>query len=784
MVGARGTRQGGHSSGGGGRQGRGRGGGSGVLGGVAEMAPRRQCTDEDLYNVMVQQAVPAGPFKRKAGAMLDARYRVVAGVKPGVRQRDLLKEAHDLQELPLEDRKRRAEKLLNTLAEVGDLGGRIGADVMVHWLEHPADCIRMLHMADHEIVELVKRIHVELVRVKEHRLTQNFSTAARFCMWLYRCATTQTFHGIQHWHRTFFNDDSLSVHFLESDLDIMSQAIHSALESYVQFPEGVDLQAQRGSFGSDFPVANVSFCVDATHLPVCSSADADSQKRLYCVHKRIHSIKAQVVVSARGKPLHVDVHGMLPIHVMRQRRFGPAKGVSSFEKRPGSMPDTTQFDSSQLSQLLRRNASTGVLGLGDNGYARRQVLKPTNKHEDRVLEKLGADMRAVKRFNERIATSRVVIEGFYAAMKSAFPIFRHRLEARSNKEVHGRAFAVCVYVKSWLMHHRRMFLRGAHWVGGPPAPQTVWESGLMPHVLSSRGISTKAHEVWSPEGGLSGDDAIEEAQTVQDAENVQDDHPALQRDDDPRRRLSKHEESLIQKFLKKEGADIEHVYVEGADGTRKKLLWGTWPITLESVRRLKPDGLLADDHVNTFMDILNTKFSPGRSAFFFNTYFYANIVKRNSGWNGGSVVRKLKKDLEKGLEIPRKLVFPINLPGHWVCCVVDNEEKAIYYLDSKRGHDGEKEELPQASHPATRIASWYQAQFNAPATSWPIIQGFRGKPEEELPQQGDTQDCGVYTCWFAYYMAGSSNSYFVRGDAPTLRKRLALELLLNAGAEA
>ena len=57
------------------------------------------------------------------------------------------------------------------------------------------------------------------------------------------------------------------------------------------------------------------------------------------------------------------------------------------------------------------------------------------------------------------------------------------------------------------------------------------------------GYLPKAREVWSPEGGPSGGDAIEEAETAdQDAENVRD-------DDDPLRSLSEREESLIKKFL-------------------------------------------------------------------------------------------------------------------------------------------------------------------------------------------------------------------------------------------
>ena len=378
---------------------------------------------------MLGARVPAGTFKRTAAEALDNAVRHRDGGVRGVRQRELLEEAKNMESAPGDGLRERAERVNAALHE--EHGEHIGENVLLHWLRHPMDCILVLNLAVHEIIALAELVRGVLLEHRDSRRAEGYSTAARVCIWVNRLASAGTYANTLTWHRGFFMEGQISHGWIEEDTDIISRAVFLALSEYVKFPEGPDLEALRRSFGEEHPVQDVGWCVDCSHLSVCIPGDSVGQKAYYAPHKQLHSVKVLVVTDWRGCPLHVDCHGMMTREGLLALKNPLRDEIERLESRPGSMPDATHFDVSELADLVRRNKATGVRGLGGRSFAQRQCVRPTNRREDKKLRAGGLDMDIVAKANSRIAQGRAVFEGYFAAHEECFPAFWvRRLESR------------------------------------------------------------------------------------------------------------------------------------------------------------------------------------------------------------------------------------------------------------------------------------------------------------------------------------------------------------------
>ncbi|KAF4096658.1 sentrin-specific protease 1 [Onychostoma macrolepis] len=188
-------------------------------------------------------------------------------------------------------------------------------------------------------------------------------------------------------------------------------------------------------------------------------------------------------------------------------------------------------------------------------------------------------------------------------------------------------------------------------------------------------------------------------------------------------------------------------------------------ITRKDLQTLNQLNWLNDEVINFYMNLLveRSKQSNLPSAYTFNTFFFPKL--RSSGYN--AVCRWTKKVDIFSVDI---ILVPVHLGVHWCLSVVDFRKKSITYFDSMGGNNDE----------ACRILLKYLKQEsedkkgqNFNTSEWTL----RSKRPNEIPQQMNGSDCGMFTCKYAEYITKDRPITFTQKHMPYFRKRMIWEIL-------
>uniref|UniRef100_A0A8U7NUW4 SUMO specific peptidase 2 n=1 Tax=Corvus moneduloides TaxID=1196302 RepID=A0A8U7NUW4_CORMO len=176
-------------------------------------------------------------------------------------------------------------------------------------------------------------------------------------------------------------------------------------------------------------------------------------------------------------------------------------------------------------------------------------------------------------------------------------------------------------------------------------------------------------------------------------------------------------------------------------------------VTREDICTLQPLGWLNDSIVNFYMSLLveRSKKEGYPAVYAFNTFFYSKL---------SSTSHRGVKKWTKGVDIFKHdvLLVPIHLRIHWTLLVVDLREKAIKYFDSL-GQKGD--------HICKTVLKYLEEEskekrnIELTASEWTL----RSLGAEEIPQQSNGSDCGVFVCKFADFITRDKPIIFtpVRG---------------------
>lgn len=188
-------------------------------------------------------------------------------------------------------------------------------------------------------------------------------------------------------------------------------------------------------------------------------------------------------------------------------------------------------------------------------------------------------------------------------------------------------------------------------------------------------------------------------------------------------------------------------------------------ITRKDLQTLSNLNWLNDEVINFFMNLLveRSKQPNLPSAYTFNTFFFPKL--RSSGY---SAVRRWTKKVDIfSVDI---ILVPIHLGVHWCLSVIDFRKKSITYFDSMGGNNDE----------ACRILVKYLKQEsedkrgqNLDTSEWTL----RSKRRNEIPQQMNGSDCGMFTCKYAEYVTKDRPITFTQKHMPYFRRRMVWEIL-------
>ncbi|XP_075301775.1 sentrin-specific protease 1 isoform X2 [Opisthocomus hoazin] len=188
-------------------------------------------------------------------------------------------------------------------------------------------------------------------------------------------------------------------------------------------------------------------------------------------------------------------------------------------------------------------------------------------------------------------------------------------------------------------------------------------------------------------------------------------------------------------------------------------------ITRKDIQTLNNLNWLNDEIINFYMNLLmersKEKGLPAVHAF--NTFFFTKL--KTAGYQ--AVKRWTKKVDIFSVDL---LLVPIHLGVHWCLAVVDFRKKTITYYDSMGGINSE----------ACRILLQYLKQESLDkkrkefdANGWSLL----SKRSQEIPQQMNGSDCGMFACKYADCITKDKPINFTQQHMPYFRKRMAWEIL-------
>uniref|UniRef100_A0A8C3EQ68 SUMO specific peptidase 1 n=1 Tax=Corvus moneduloides TaxID=1196302 RepID=A0A8C3EQ68_CORMO len=188
-------------------------------------------------------------------------------------------------------------------------------------------------------------------------------------------------------------------------------------------------------------------------------------------------------------------------------------------------------------------------------------------------------------------------------------------------------------------------------------------------------------------------------------------------------------------------------------------------ITRKDIQTLNNLNWLNDEIINFYMNLLmeRSKEKDLPAVHAFNTFFFTKL--KTAGYQ--AVKRWTKKVDIFSVDL---LLVPIHLGVHWCLAVVDFRKKTITYYDSMGGINSE----------ACRILLQYLKQESLDkkrkefdTNGWALL----SKKSQEIPQQMNGSDCGMFACRYAECISKDKPINFTQQHMPYFRKRMAWEIL-------
>jgi len=199
-------------------------------------------------------------------------------------------------------------------------------------------------------------------------------------------------------------------------------------------------------------------------------------------------------------------------------------------------------------------------------------------------------------------------------------------------------------------------------------------------------------------------------------------------------------------------------------------------ITGSDYNRLRPGGWLTDELINCYMTLLEERevrlARENKVSFkkchFMSSFFYVKLMSGSRNVYDYSGVRRWTRRVD--IFEKDRILFPINLNNsHWALAMIDLENRTVEYFDSlgfphrkilddllrwlcDESEDKKKKELD--------------------VDSYEII-----VHEKRIPQQSNSDDCGVFMCKFADYLSRGLVPSFDSSSMNYFRCRMAHEVM-------
>ncbi|CAB0012285.1 unnamed protein product [Nesidiocoris tenuis] len=196
-------------------------------------------------------------------------------------------------------------------------------------------------------------------------------------------------------------------------------------------------------------------------------------------------------------------------------------------------------------------------------------------------------------------------------------------------------------------------------------------------------------------------------------------------------------------------------------------------ITRDNLLSLKPGNWVDDMVVNFYMELIDLRSRENPTlptSFCFNSFLYPSLVA--GGYDRVRMFTRRSNIFEKSI-----ICIPIFQSNHWTLIVVKVKEKQIIYLDSLSEKKDSKILVRESTTILDNIHSYLAYEYLEKtgvlldSENWETI-GIRS-----IPQQSNSDDCGVFMCQFAKYSTQAKPFSFTSDQIPNIRGQMCLEIL-------
>jgi sentrin-specific protease 1 len=181
---------------------------------------------------------------------------------------------------------------------------------------------------------------------------------------------------------------------------------------------------------------------------------------------------------------------------------------------------------------------------------------------------------------------------------------------------------------------------------------------------------------------------------------------------------------------------------------------------------------LNDEVINFFMELLNVRSKgcwnsdhlPKLKCYCFSTFFAPKALhdydyKLLKKWSKAAKIKIVEFD---------KLLFPVHSGNnHWCLCVVNFKDKRFEYYDSLGGKNNHLLSFMRC-YVRDELAAYSEINYN--------FKGWTNYTPTNIPHQTNGNDCGVFMCKYADYIAEGLEFKFGQANMLYFRARMALEL--------
>jgi len=174
---------------------------------------------------------------------------------------------------------------------------------------------------------------------------------------------------------------------------------------------------------------------------------------------------------------------------------------------------------------------------------------------------------------------------------------------------------------------------------------------------------------------------------------------------------------------------------------------------------------LNDEIINFYLNMLVDRSEKSEGAlpkvYTFNTFFYPTLIK-----DGYARLKRWTRKVD--LFSYDIVLVPVHLQMHWCLAVIDMTEQKVDYYDSMGG---------QNNNCLNALKTYLLEEHKDKKKSELCLDGWRFSCLQDIPQQMNGSDCGMFTCKFAEYASRRAPINFSQDNMPYFRRRMIYEII-------